>query len=245
MRSEASKRRWNWARASLGKCDKARSGEGSRPARHAIDAIDAVRPGELAAGDVEFPAADLGEALGLRQQRLAPPQLAALVLQQVLAGAAMLELALGAAGRLVQADLVGDDRRQMAHDLGLARRQLARLRPEDAQRADIEAGPHRDRSAGIEADMRRAGDIGIVAEARIGGGVGHDEDVVGQDGPGAEGSSREVPSMARPMPEVALNHCRSRSTMPTQADVAPSASQAMAQMPSMDGAGQALRMSRA
>ncbi len=155
--------------------------------REAIDAVDAVRPAEPLGRDVELPAADLRQPLGLGEQALPAPELAALHLQQPLAHPPVFELAPRTLRRFVQPELVDDDARQVGDDLGLGGRQCPRLGPPQAEHADVQPRPQRQRHAGIEADMGLAGDEDVVDEARVLMRVRDHHQVRRHDGPGAEG----------------------------------------------------------
>ena len=90
------------------------------------------------------------------------------------------------AGGLVQPQVREDDLGQvakLAHALGGER---ARHRVDDAERADPDAGPQRERQTRVEADAGLAAHHRVRGEARVARGVLHHERLVGQDRVSAE-----------------------------------------------------------
>lgn len=76
---------------------------------------------------------------------------------------------------------------QGLESLVLLTAEMARLAVDHAECTDRVAVGHRERRAGIEADVEILGDQRIVGEPAVVRGVLHDEDLVVEDGMGAEG----------------------------------------------------------
>ena len=134
--------------------------------RNSVDAVERVFPVELVRGQAELPAADARKPCGLLHARLAGG-----------------DLALGALAAQFGDHHVGE-RVQMRLLFAV---EAARLAVDDAERADVDAGPQAQRRPGVEADLRRAADKDIVAEAGVACRVVHHHGAVAENDGIAQG----------------------------------------------------------